>query len=296
MVIEAMDDATRQQYLADDPPTIVPLAIKPHFEALDDEQKLYAHYISRAAFAGTRINLRQVSPESEAIFDFILTLHKQCQGDWQAFGTKAGLSKEDLKHFLSYAAQLIGNTGNYKSFGDSKFIPRLPPDKFAALAGTSPEAQKLYETFKDEIYESMSTPHMHLGYPDQGHVSTYYPDSPSITHDEIELVSSFLKEQSLMPENTRLRKTSKGDYEVLIAAAVAQPAHHDTEKTEWTLKNGKKLNLVYGDYQPQMAEIARNITEAQKHALNDEEAKMHAEYAKSFHDGSMFAHKESQRH
>ena len=80
MVIEAMDDATRQQYLADDPPTIVPLAIKPHFEALDDKQKLYAHYISRAAFAGTRINLRQVSPESEAIFDFILTLHKQGKG------------------------------------------------------------------------------------------------------------------------------------------------------------------------------------------------------------------------
>lgn len=40
----------------------------------------YAHYISRAAFAGTRINLRQVSPESEPIYDFILTLHKNCNG------------------------------------------------------------------------------------------------------------------------------------------------------------------------------------------------------------------------
>ena len=36
------------QYLADSPPTVVPLAIKPHFEAgLTDEQKLYAHHISK---------------------------------------------------------------------------------------------------------------------------------------------------------------------------------------------------------------------------------------------------------
>lgn len=35
------------QYLADSPPTVVPLVIKPHFEALTDEQKLYAHHISK---------------------------------------------------------------------------------------------------------------------------------------------------------------------------------------------------------------------------------------------------------
>ena len=34
-------------FLADSPPTVVPLAIKSHFEALSKEQKLYAHCISR---------------------------------------------------------------------------------------------------------------------------------------------------------------------------------------------------------------------------------------------------------
>jgi len=79
----AMDESTLKQYLADDPPTIVPLAIKPHFDALDSKQKKYAHYISRAALAGTRINLRQVSAESEAIYDFIIELHKSSNGRWQ---------------------------------------------------------------------------------------------------------------------------------------------------------------------------------------------------------------------
>ena len=63
-----------------DPPTVVLLLIKPHFEALNDKEKKYAHYISRASLAGTRVNLRQVSPESEAIYDFILALHKESNG------------------------------------------------------------------------------------------------------------------------------------------------------------------------------------------------------------------------
>lgn len=75
-----MDAATRQQYLADDPPTIVPLTIKPHFEALDEKEQKYAHYISKACFAGTRVVLRQVSPESETIYDFIIAVHKSCGG------------------------------------------------------------------------------------------------------------------------------------------------------------------------------------------------------------------------
>ena len=36
------------QYYADAPPTTVALTIKPHFEALTDEHKLYAHHISRS--------------------------------------------------------------------------------------------------------------------------------------------------------------------------------------------------------------------------------------------------------
>jgi dipeptidyl-peptidase III len=42
----AIDQDILKHYLADSPPTIVPLAIKPHFEALSAKEKLYAHYIS----------------------------------------------------------------------------------------------------------------------------------------------------------------------------------------------------------------------------------------------------------
>jgi dipeptidyl-peptidase-3 len=36
-----------KNFLADSPPSAVNLVIKKHFEALDEQQKRYAHYISR---------------------------------------------------------------------------------------------------------------------------------------------------------------------------------------------------------------------------------------------------------
>jgi dipeptidyl-peptidase-3 len=42
----SIDAETLKQYLADSPPTVVPLSIKPHFEALSDQEKLYAHHLS----------------------------------------------------------------------------------------------------------------------------------------------------------------------------------------------------------------------------------------------------------
>jgi len=41
-----MDDISLKNYFADSPPTCVPLEIKPHFEALSEKEKHYAHYIS----------------------------------------------------------------------------------------------------------------------------------------------------------------------------------------------------------------------------------------------------------
>jgi dipeptidyl-peptidase-3 len=43
-----MDPNVRKHYLADSPPSVVRLEIKPHFEALQDEKtKRYAHFMSR---------------------------------------------------------------------------------------------------------------------------------------------------------------------------------------------------------------------------------------------------------
>lgn len=68
--------------------------------------------ISSAAWLGSRIILRQVSPESSSIFDFIIELHRTCSGNWHSF-IGEGVSSDDLQKFLTYAATFLSNAGNY---------------------------------------------------------------------------------------------------------------------------------------------------------------------------------------
>ncbi|KAF2842149.1 dipeptidyl-peptidase III [Patellaria atrata CBS 101060] len=293
-----MDEETLKHYLADNPPTIVPLTIKPHFEALTEQQKLYAHYISIACFAGTRVVLRQTSPESEPIYDFIIALHNFSGGDWQKVKQESAISDEELQYFLNYSAQFLGNGGNYKSFGDSKFIPRFSEQTLEALSGLSSETKELYDKVKVGIFATKTVGLMHLGYPDAGHLTTYYPDSSDITKEEITIVSDFLESKKLLPENTRLRKTLDG-FELLIASQTTNPAETDIPHTEWELPGkleGKTLTMQYGDYSTEMGKIADALEKAGEHALNKTEKTMHEEYVKAFRTGSQNAWKESQRY
>lgn len=228
-----------------------------------------------------------------------MALHKHCKGDWKRAKEDAGLSDDELQAFLDYAAQFLGNTGNYKSFGDSKFIPRIDKRQLKALATISPDTLSLYEKIKDSIFESEPIGLMHLGYPDAGHLSTYYPDSPDITKEEITIISDFLESKTLLPENTRIRKVS-GGYEVLIASASKDPSQSDRDvpDSEWTLDGkltGKRLKLVFGDYSAEMEKITEAMENSEKHAINDTERSMCAKYVQSFKTGSLEAYKDSQR-
>ncbi|KAJ9660351.1 hypothetical protein H2198_002660, partial [Neophaeococcomyces mojaviensis] len=97
----------KSTYFADHPPTIVRLEIKPHFEALTQQQKQYAHHLSRASFSGQRIILAQISPESLPIYDLIISLHKACAGDYKKLAERTSASQDDVTLWLEYAAQFL---------------------------------------------------------------------------------------------------------------------------------------------------------------------------------------------
>ena len=61
-----MNAAELANYLADSPPSAVRLEIKKHFDALDDKQKLYAHYISRYAQLPPNLGINQTQVRSVA--------------------------------------------------------------------------------------------------------------------------------------------------------------------------------------------------------------------------------------
>lgn len=297
-----MDAAELDQYLAESPPTVVRLEIEKHFTNLNEKQKRYAHYSSRACFLGSRITMNQCSPESESTFDLIMTLYKSGSGDWNALAQKAGVSDEEMKLFIEYAAMFLANTGNYKSFGDAKFIPRCTEATVAAFAATSPEATKFYQATKGGIFDVSSQTKMHLGFPDKGHLSEYYPNSDNITQAQIEAISKWMQTKNLIPENTRLRLTEDGNYELLIASAqTSVPAQGGDagKETKFTIEDGelkgKTVTLVYGDYSQRMGPIATACKGAAENAENETQKNMYLAYAQSFEDGSMNAFKDSQR-
>ena len=231
-------------------------------------------------------------------------MHKHCDGDWTHLAKKADVSTLELQYLLQYATQFLGNLGNYKGFGDVKFIPRCTPETLKALASrTSDEAVKLFEKCREGVYaDEGQLARMHFGFPAQGHMSTYYPDSEDVSQEEIEQVGDFLGKKGLLPENTRLRKTQKGDYEVLIASALSNPPRtgNDTGKeTSWTLSDGllagKKVSLKFGDHQEEMSKIALEMKKAGQYAANETQKQMMDEYAHSFGTGSLNAFKESQK-
>ena len=301
----SMDASLRSQYLADNPPTVVRLEIVPHFAALSPKQKRYAHHLSRASFHGTRVTLAQVSPESPLIYDLILSLHQACGGDYKKLSADTSVSSSEIAFWLEYAAQFLGNTGNYKGFGDSKFIPRMSPEELKKLCGINGRCEKLYKNATNTgggIYETNGDALMHLGYREAGHMTNYYPDSPSVTKEEITIVGDVLEEKKLLIENTRLRKLDSGDFELLVASGIENPPASerdlgDLSSIDLTGKlSGKTLHLCFGDYREEMAKIALEFKKARKEAANEAEEHMLEEYAKTFATGSIQAFVESQRY
>ena len=247
--------------------------------------------------------MRQLSPESEPIYDLILALHKTAAGDWEALGKKAGVEQSEVTHFLEYAAMFLGNNGNYKSFGDAKFLPRCSEKSVAALAAASPEAGKFYQATAGGIFSASNSAMMHLGFPEAGHMTTYYPDSSHITQAEIEAVSTWMGSKKLLPENTRLRKTQNGAFELLIASAVTEVPSHGGDigkHTDFSVEDGplkgKAIKLVYGDYAAEMKNAAKYMQLAADNGENENQKRMHQEYSKSFESGSLEAFKDSQRY
>ena len=152
------------------------------------------------------------------------------------------------------------------------------------------------------IYETKETKLMHLGYPQDGHMTAYYPESSDITKEQITSIGDLLEKKKLLLENTRLRKTSTSDFELLIASAESNPSPSDRDLGDTNsldLENslsGKKLRFVFGDYEKEMQRISTESQNASDHADNEVQKSMHEQYKRSFQTGSIQAFKESQRH
>lgn len=54
-----------------------------------------------------------MSPEASGIFDFIMALYHDCDGDWERLAEETQVESHEVHKFTNYAAMFLSNIGNY---------------------------------------------------------------------------------------------------------------------------------------------------------------------------------------
>ncbi|XP_068682622.1 dipeptidyl peptidase 3-like isoform X1 [Montipora foliosa] len=308
---EEVDDLS--QYIISPDIDINPLDCKTAFSGLTEKEKLYAHYLCRAAWEGSLICLLQTSPESPAIFLLLQHLfHAETVEELKerTLRSEDGPSKEEFQTFLIYAAAFYGNLGNYKSFGDTKFVPDLPKEKlrkifFASKAyeTDSKRIEQLWNSCGEAMY-SLSPKTRQLGLGQQG-LSTYY--SSNCSKDDAEFAQKFMKEKTIETYNTRLFKEEEDGLENYIlrlasVATTAEPclgANGEEDKVAAILGSHEFKSCTFrverGDYSGILRNVVENLEKAKEFVSNDNELSMLKNYIRSFNTGSIDAHKDGSR-
>ncbi|KAK3378713.1 peptidase family M49-domain-containing protein [Lasiosphaeria ovina] len=264
------------------------------FTQLTPQERLYAHYLSKAAWAGAEITQRQVSPESPTIFQLALELHRSCDGDWARLLASPDdeKSRNELDRFLTYLALVLYNMGNYYGYGDQKFVPSVSEEFIRHVAAkSSSKARDLLE----ECLPAMLSPHPSgLGFPSEDRQSAYYLGSRNLNHSDIKAVDKLLALHGMGPDNTRLRVSGTdpepNSFEVLQASVEVSESN-----VVGKLESGAAVSLRNGSFSHELNTVCKYLREAIKHAATDTQKDMLRAYIRHFETGHMNHFRDSQK-
>ncbi|KAL8283979.1 hypothetical protein RQP46_005092 [Phenoliferia psychrophenolica] len=263
---------------------------------------LYSHHLSQACWAGARIVSRQTSPSSETIFDLIISTFSSAKdptklSEVEAHKKASRVTEEEWEGVLAYCAQVLSNLGNFKSFGATKFIPRIPASVFGAVVKASERssvALPLWESVKEEIYSLSPEASLSIGKPSEGHLSAYYPSNPAPSDAEVDEVQAICDKAGVSTLNTRLAKIDATNLSLLIASS----SHSLAPSYPATLKSSSlnfTLHLTPGDFDGPLAEVNKSLVLAAEHAGDANRKAMLLDYKTSFENGDIEMHKEGSR-
>ncbi|XP_015584964.1 dipeptidyl peptidase 3 isoform X2 [Cephus cinctus] len=300
------DDITLFTLPNDQP--IVALECETAFNALTAKEKLYAHYLSQAAWNGGLIALVQTSPESPLIFALLHKIFtKQNPDDLKKAALERGVTEDEFTAFLVYACGVFSNSGNYKSFGDSKLIPNLPKERFELIVKASKayteqpkEIETIWSTIQENIF-SLEERLKSLGLGDKG-ITTYF--SSNCTAEDAEIVNEFMQSKGLESYNARCFKTTepcadstdkkfRNVYEIRLASVEEGDDSNITLAPE--IFKDAKFKITRGDYSQLLFSVVENLRKAKEYAANENEINMLDRYINHFTTGSLEEHKNGSR-
>ncbi|XP_076283188.1 dipeptidyl peptidase 3 isoform X2 [Lasioglossum baleicum] len=295
-----MSDETSLFTLPNNQPIIL-LECETAFNALTTKEKLYAHYLSRAAWHGGLIVFVQTSPESPLLFAL---LHKifisENVGELKKSALDAGVTEKEFEGFLVYNCGVFANGGNYKSYGDSKIIPNLPKEKFETIIKVSKAYKDNPDSITDiwnkiqDITYGIQEKQQSLGLGEKG-ITTYF--SANCTDKDANLVNEFMQQKGLESYNARCFKTVASDntnsYEIRLASVKTDEDPKITLPEE-TFKDSK-FRITRGDYSKLLDAVVDNLEKASEYTANDHEKNMLNKYIDHFRTGLLQDHKDGSR-
>jgi dipeptidyl-peptidase III len=156
-----------------------------------------------------------------------------------------------------------------------------------SLAAKSPKLVELVDRVLPSI---LSIPPYGLGYPSETTQTAYYMGA-GITEQEVQAVSKILEQNSIFPENTRIRKDDNGDFEVFLASVRGG----DVGRTFSPPDGSGCVKLRRGDHAASLERVCAELSEAIKYAANEGQRKYLEAYIESFEIGSLDKYRDSLR-
>ena len=207
---------------------------------------------------------------------------------------EAGLSDQEITAYLVYCSGFYGNMGNYKGFGDSKFVPNMEEERMELLVRSSkaykesPEMMEaLWQSVKGPMF-SLSDQEKQLGLGEKG-ITKYF--TPNCQLADSQRVNQFMKTKNLEGYISRVIKTEetgKTVYEIRHAAVENKELYQEEYE-------GCLFRVTTGDYNDLLKNVVANLELAKDHAANSNEKNMVEQYMKSFTEGSLDRHKDGSR-
>ncbi|KDE05261.1 hypothetical protein MVLG_04396 [Microbotryum lychnidis-dioicae p1A1 Lamole] len=290
------------RFLADQKPPVCSLGIGKAFEALTKQEKLYSHHLSLASWAGARVIMAQTSPHAEPIFDLLIAIFSSREdhaklADLNAMKDKSQVGQQEWEDVLAYSAQVFSNLAHFKSFGGTKFVPRVDVrafEKVVAAAERKEDVQALWEKTKQEIYALSPVSQLVIGKPSAGHLSNYYPSDPAPSDEHVDEVQNLCDQNGISTLNTRLIKISDQELVLKLASTTKDvPSSYPAELE--SSKFGFKVRIQGGDYASSLAKVNQGLLDAAKYAGDDNRSKMLHDYENSFRTGDLETHKDGSR-
>jgi len=283
------------QFVFPEDQPVVKLDAATAFSQLSTSEQLYSHYLSQASWWGGLVVLLQTSQESADIFRLVQSINTaQDVASMRSAVLAAGLTEQEVTAYLVYCAGFYGNMGNYKGFGDSKFVPNLEVDRLELLVKNSKaykdrpeEMEKLWQLVKGPMY-SLTDREKQLGLGEKG-VTKYF--TPNCDMTDSELINRFMKAKNLEGYINRVIKTKEGEkvvYEIRHAAVEEKELFREEFE-------GCLFKVTTGDYNELLDKVSENMAMAEKHVANSDERDMLIQYGKSFREGSLDRHKDGSR-